>query len=79
MTHAISGQIIITNRGEIMFSPQREALIARSMGPIWGRQDPGGPHVGPMNFAVWGHMYVVCLSTINCLNMLFAKCGTIEA
>ena len=26
------------------------------MGPIWGRQDPGGPHVGPMNFAIW-----VCL------------------
>ena len=24
------------------------------MGPIWGRQDPGGPHVGPMNFAIWG-------------------------
>ena len=23
-----------------------------NMGPIWGRQDPGGPHVGPMNFAV---------------------------
>ena len=23
------------------------------MGPIWGRQDPGGPHVGPMNFAIW--------------------------
>ena len=22
------------------------------MGPIWGRQDPGGPHVGPMNFAL---------------------------
>ena len=20
-----------------------------NMGPIWGRQDPGGPHVGPMN------------------------------
>ena len=33
------------------------ALIARFMGvnigPIWGRQDPGGPHVGPMNFAIW--------------------------
>ena len=25
------------------------------MGPIWGRQDPGGPHVGPMNFAIWGY------------------------
>ena len=23
-----------------------------NMGPIWGRQDPGGPHVGPMNFAI---------------------------
>ena len=23
------------------------------MGPIWGRQEPGGPHVGPMNFAIW--------------------------
>ena len=25
-----------------------------NMGPIWGRQDPGGPHVGPMNFAITG-------------------------
>ena len=24
-----------------------------NMGPIWGRQDPGGPHDGPMNFANW--------------------------
>ena len=23
------------------------------LGPIWGRQDPGGPYVGPMNFAIW--------------------------
>ena len=23
-----------------------------NMGPIWGREDPGGPHVGPMNFAI---------------------------
>ena len=22
-------------------------------GPIWGWQDPGGPHVGPMNLAIW--------------------------
>ena len=26
------------------------------MGPIWGRQDPGGPRVGPMNFAIWVKM-----------------------
>ena len=24
-----------------------------NMGPILGRQDPDGPHVGPMNFAIW--------------------------
>ena len=23
-----------------------------NMGPIWGWQNPGGPHVGPMNFAI---------------------------
>ena len=25
-----------------------------NMGPFWGRQGPGGPHVGPMNFVIWG-------------------------
>ena len=29
-----------------------------NMGPIWGRQDPGGPHVGPMNFAIWVYSFV---------------------
>ena len=24
-----------------------------SMGPTWGRQDPGGPNVGPTNLAIW--------------------------
>ena len=30
-----------------------------NMGPIWGRQDPGGPLVGPINFAIWDvlHLY----------------------
>ena len=25
-----------------------------NMGPIWGRQDPGGSHVCPLNFAIMG-------------------------
>ena len=25
-----------------------------NIGPIGGRQDPGGTHDGPMNFAIWG-------------------------
>ena len=24
-----------------------------NMGPIWGRQDPGGPQAGHVNFAAW--------------------------
>ena len=24
-----------------------------NMEPIWGQQDPGGPHVGPMKLALW--------------------------
>ena len=33
-----------------------------NMGPFWGRQDPGGPHVGPLNFAIRG-MFVDILGT----------------
>ena len=36
-----------------------------NMGPIWGRQDPGGPHVGPMNFVIWG---CISLSWSTCQN-----------
>ena len=34
-----------------------------NMGPIWGRQDPGGPHVGPVNFVVWDVMEKLSYST----------------
>ena len=27
------------------------------MGPTWGRQDPGGLHVGPKNLAIWDTMH----------------------
>ena len=27
--------------------------MGNNMGLTWGRQDPGGPHVGLMNLAVW--------------------------
>ena len=27
-----------------------------NMGPSWGRQDPDGPHVGSIDFAIWGHL-----------------------
>ena len=31
------------------------------MGPIWGRQDPGGPHVGPTIFVIWVFSVVLCV------------------
>ena len=45
-----------------------------NMGPMWGRQDPGGPHVGPMNLAirvlgrrVWAMgVYYEHLHPVNC-------------
>ena len=40
------------------------------MGPIWGRQDPGGPHVGRMNFAIWDVMFCVYAG---CMNMALCK------
>ena len=30
-----------------------------NMGPIWGRQDPGGTHVGPVNFAIWDGIFIL--------------------
>ena len=33
-----------------------------NMGPTWGRQNPGGSHVGPMNFAIWA-MFATDAST----------------
>ena len=33
--------------------PPDSKVHGANMGPIWGRQDPGGPHVGPMNRAIW--------------------------
>ena len=28
-------------------------VYGANMGPTWGRQDPGGPYVGPMDLAIW--------------------------
>ena len=28
-------------------------VYGANMEPTWGRQDPLGPHVGPINFAIW--------------------------
>ena len=52
-----------------------------NMGPTWGRQDPGGPHVGHVKLAIWvvSHIRVLWLgfqmnfflSIIGSLNYVF--------
>ena len=40
------------NSGQKKINPYSKVHGA-NMGPIWSRQEPGGPHVGPMNLAIW--------------------------
>ena len=45
-----------------MMPIQHQAIVPDSkvhganMGPIWSWQDPGGPHVGLINFAIWDNI-----------------------
>ena len=36
----------------VILSPDNN-VRGTNMGPTWGRQDPGGPHVGPMDLVIW--------------------------
>ena len=40
----------------LIFLPDIKVYGANT-GPTWGRQDPGGPHVGAMNFAIWDYIH----------------------
>ena len=45
--------------GEHEVSTRDSKVHGANMGPNWGRPDPGGPRVGPMNLANWdviGHV-----------------------
>ena len=44
-----------------------------NMGPIWGRQDPGGPHDGSMNLAIWEVLWrrvIVTQQKYGCSNLI---------
>ena len=64
----------------IWFNFPDSKVHGANMGPIWGRQDPGGPHVGPMNLAIWvaalidGH---IALAVISSIDMRQRFCGAI--
>ena len=45
-----------SNNTQTRFRHPDSKVHGANMGPIWGRRDPGGPHVGPMNFAIWADL-----------------------
>ena len=55
-------EIIVSNN-----SPDSKVHGA-NMGPIWGRHDPGGPHVGPMNFAIFESIVDCYLPWASCVS-----------
>ena len=41
------------NLMEIYIDYPVSKVYGAKMGPIWDRQDPGGPYVNPMNISIW--------------------------
>ena len=40
-------------RGKALYRNTDSKVHETNVGPTWGRQHPGEPHVGPMNFLIW--------------------------
>ena len=49
----VSKKLFMTKNSPESYSYPDSKVHGANMGHIWGRQDPGGPHVGPINFAIW--------------------------
>ena len=60
-------QLSLNTRWCLKIMPESKVHGA-NMGPIWGRQDPGGPNVGPMNFAIWDSIRTIGKSLVNYSN-----------
>ena len=58
----------------LIYFPDSKVYVA-DMGPTWGPQDPGGPHVGPINLAIW----VIFLSvTSRAQGHLYSRLSSLE-
>ena len=49
----VCNQIWITEALRVEVTYPDSMVHGAHTGPIWGRQDPDGPNVGPINFAIW--------------------------
>ena len=54
----ITTSTTITNNNKTNTNTTPDSKVqGANMGPIWGRQDSDGPHVGLMNLAIWDLFY----------------------
>ena len=66
-------EIVLKLRGDVgtclmeMTNSPDSKVHGANMGPIWGRQDPGGAHIGLVNLAVW-------VTFIHCAKDYVASC-----
>ena len=56
------------NQGNMYTLPD-SMVYGAYMGPTWGWQEPGGPHVGLMILAVWGCTLMQCVWPLTMLSM----------
>ena len=52
--------------------PLDSKVHGADIGPTWGRQDPGGPYVGPMNIAIWANAsetVLIVSKFVTCFNI----------
>ena len=72
-----NGSVILSHTFEcILFFIHAEIIPdskvhGAKMGAIWGRQDPGGPHVGSMKFAIWDSQSML-VKRAPCIRQLLA-------
>ena len=59
-------RLIVKSSYHVLLVYPDSKIHGANMGPIWGRQDPGGPHVDPMNLAIWVAVKVVRLMSHVC-------------
>ena len=53
MTASLCGHVAAWADSSYRQNNPDSKVYGANMRSIWGRQDPGGPHIGPMNFAIW--------------------------
>ena len=52
MLTCLSGALFTVFNGDSEVTIPDSKVHGVNMGPTWGRQDPGGPHIGPMNLVI---------------------------